>query len=99
MDFGANTFLVGKAIERCTIAINEFLDVTASGQVPTRTEVAAAIKKHVSGAVANVEGHEYSGYYPVDNQDLVFGAQSIDVADAASFMIKESGIAELLLDA
>lgn len=99
VDFGANTFLVGKAIERCKNAINQFLDVAATGQIPTRSEVEAAIKRHVSGAVANVEGYEYSGYYPVDNQDLVFGAQSIDVGDAARFMIRESGIGEVLLDA
>jgi len=98
VDFGANTFLVGKAIERCRNALNEFLDEAASGRIPLLKEVKNTLKHHVSGAVANIDGYEYQGYYPIDNRDLVFGAQSIDVEDAANFIISESGVAELLLD-
>jgi hypothetical protein len=98
IDFGANTFLVGKAIERCRNKINDFFDLAAKGQLPTRSEVNTALKHQVSGAVANIDGYEYSGYYPIDSRDLVFGTQSIDVEDAAKFMIRESGIEELLID-
>lgn len=98
VDFGANTFLVGKAIERCREKINEYLDEATKGRIPLKSEVVASLKRQVSGAVANVDGFEYAGFYPVDNQYMVFGAQSIDVSDAANFMIRESGIEYLLLD-
>jgi hypothetical protein len=58
----------------------------------------SSLQKQVSGAVANSNGHEYDGYYPIDGQDLTFGAQAIDVVDAARFMIQESGIDDLLLE-
>jgi hypothetical protein len=99
IDFGANTFLVGKAIERCKNVINDYLNNAAKGRIPLKSEVIASLKRQVSGAVANVDGYEYAGYYPIDDQDLVFGAQSINLLDAARFMLRESGIEDLLLDA
>lgn len=99
IDFGANTFLVGKAIERCRDKLNDYFEVASTGQLPTKSEVRMALQRQVSGAVANIDGYEYSGYYPIENRDLVFGTQSIDVQDAANFMISESGINELLIDA
>jgi len=98
VDFGANTFLVGKAIERCRDVINDYLNNASKGCIPLKSDVVASLKKQVSGAVANVDGYEYAGYYPIDDQQLVFGAQSIDVSDAARFMLRESGIEDLLLD-
>ena len=98
VDFGANTFLLGKAIERCRNKINDYLDEALKGRIPLKSEVIASLKRQISGAVANVDGYEYAGYYPIDNQNLVFGAQSIDVSDAANFMIRETGMGELLLD-
>jgi len=98
VDFGANTFLVGKAIERCRNKINDYLDEAATGRIPLKSDVIASLKRQVSGAVANIDGYEYAGYYPIENQDIVFGAQSIDVSDAARFMMQESGIEDLLLD-
>ena len=98
VDFGANTFLVGKAIERCRNVINDYLDEAANGRIPLKSEVIASLKRQISGAVANIDGYEYAGYYPIDDRDLVFGAQSIDVSDAAEFMLDESGIVGLLLD-
>lgn len=98
IDFGANTFLVGKAIERCKNKINDFFEQAANGQLPLKTDVKNALKHQVSGAVANNDGYEYAGYYPIESRDLVFGTQSIDVEDAANYMIRESGIVELLID-
>ena len=97
VDFGANTFLVGKAIERCRNTINDYLEEASKGRIPLKSEVIALLKRQVSGAVANVAGYEYAGYYPIENQDLTFGAQSIDVSDAANFMIRATGIDDLLL--
>lgn len=98
IDFGANTFLVGKAIERCRNKIDEFFEQAAKGQLPLKSDVKNALKQQVSGAVANNDGYEYSGYYPIESRDLIFGTQSIDVEDAANFIIRESGIEELLID-
>ena len=97
VDFGANTFLVGKAIERCRDVINDYLKDAAKGRMRFKSEVIASLKKQVSGAVANVDGYEYAGYYPIEDEQLVFGAQSINVLDAAWFMLRESGIDQLLL--
>ena len=96
VDFGANTFLVGKAIERCRNALNDCLDEASKGRIPLKSEVLNSLKRHVSGAVANVDGNEYWDY-PITGVDLTFGAQSIDVKDAANFILRESGIEELLL--
>ena len=98
IDFGANTFLVGIAIERCRDTIYDFFKLASKGQLPTKTEVINALKKQISSAVANKDGYEYSGYYPIDDRDLKFGTQAIDVIDGANFIIDETGMEELLID-
>jgi len=47
-------------------------------------------------AVANNDGYEYEGYYPLEGQDMMFGAQSIDVKDGVKYVLQKSGITELL---
>ncbi|MDZ4858304.1 MAG: hypothetical protein SGI88_04920 [Candidatus Hydrogenedentes bacterium] len=96
VDFGANMFLVGKAIERCKVAINGALDEISEGRIPLKSDIINSLKTEVSGAVANANGHEYQGYYPIEDEDLIFGAQSIDVSDAAEFMINETCINDFL---
>lgn len=96
VDFGANTFLVGKAIERCRYVINEHLDEVSRGKFLVLPNIINALKLQISGAVANIEGYEYAGCYPIQVDDLVFGTQTIDVKDAANFMLKEADIIELL---
>jgi len=97
VDFGANTFLVGKAVERCKTVLNEYFDAACTGRIPLLSEVISSLKRQISGSVANRDGNEYAGYYPVDNNRLIFGAQSIDVEDAAKFIIDESGAGEIFL--
>jgi hypothetical protein len=93
VDFGGNSFLVGKAIERCRTILEQCRDEAAAGQVLSRSNVEARLKKVISGAVANSSGEEYQGYYPITNDDLLkFGAQGIGVDDGASFMIDESDL-------
>jgi hypothetical protein len=59
-----------------------------AGQVVTRSKIEAELKKVISGCVANSNGQEYGGYYPIrDDDTLVFGAQGIGVDDGASFMM------------
>lgn len=42
VDFGANTFLVGKAIERCRNILNDYLDEASKGHLPLKSEVIRA---------------------------------------------------------
>ncbi|WP_143271851.1 hypothetical protein [Azospirillum brasilense] len=95
LDFGANTFLVGKALERCRTIIHSFYEKISSGDIPIRSEVSRALRRSIAGAVANYSGDEYTEY-PDDGQDLVFGAQAIDLNDAVRFALRNSGLDEFL---
>ena len=96
MDFGANTFLIGKAIERCNNEINKYIDAAAQGDIPDLDELKSKLKMHIRGAVANNDGYEYEGYYPLEGQDMMFGAQSIDINDGVEYVLQKSGVSELL---
>lgn len=93
--FGANSFLVGKALERSRERIHGFYDRIKAGDIPRRSEVEKSIRAAVAGSVSNHLDEEYQ-QYPDDGRDLVFGAQSIDLTDAANFIIENSGISEFL---
>lgn len=97
VEFGANTFLVGKAIERCRNALNDFFDEAAKGKLLKAAEVLRVLRQHISGAVANYNADEYDGYYPISDDLLVFGAQAIDVDDGATFILKEADASALFL--
>ena len=97
IDFGANTFLVGSAVERCRVEIGDYLDLLVSGQAPPLNILKQTLKQHISGAVANANGYEYSGYYPINDEGrLVFGAQAIDVDDGVAYIFEATGIDRLL---
>lgn len=95
LDFGSNTFLVGKALERCRGRIHGFLERIKNGDLPNRSEVERSLRVAIADSVANIKGDEYY-QYPTRDNDLVFGVQSIDLTDAVRFVIDRSGIAELL---
>ncbi len=97
IDFGANKFLVGKAIERCKDEINKYIEEFINGNKSIELDsLKAKLKKHISGAVATYNNGEYSGYYPIDGNDLIFGSQAIDIKDGANFLIRELGLDEFL---
>ncbi len=96
LDFGSNKFLVGKAIERCRNEINVYLEKANLGHKLQLLNFKHALYQHISGSVANNNG-EYTGYYPITNNDLVFGAQAIDVNDAANYLIEAAGIGLLFI--
>jgi hypothetical protein len=96
IDFGANTFLVGKAIARCNNEINAYIDAAVRGDIPDLDELKSKLRMHICGAVANNDGYEYEGYYPLEGQDMMFGAQSIDVNDGVKYVLQKSGVSELL---
>lgn len=95
IEFGANSFLVGKALERSRERIHGFYDRIKAGDIPRRSEVEKAIRAAVAGSVSNHLDEEY-WQYPDHGRDLVFGAQSIDLTDAANFVIENSGISDFL---
>jgi|ERR1700736_4778654 hypothetical protein len=45
IDFGANSFLIGKAIQRCRNVIDQCRDLAASGQTISRSDLEAKLKK------------------------------------------------------
>lgn len=98
VDFGANTFLVAKAIARCGQELNAGIDRAVRGEAVDLPALRQKLTLHICGAVANNNGNEYSGYYPVSGTDMFFGAQSIDVVNGADFLIEQSGIKRFSLD-
>jgi hypothetical protein len=94
VDFGANSFLVEKAIERCRKELERQQARADAGEVVPRSEIKEELEKVISGCVANSNGQEYSGYYPIRRSDrtLVFGAQGIGVDDGANLMISDANL-------
>ncbi|SDX45051.1 hypothetical protein [Thiocapsa roseopersicina] len=96
VDFGANTFLVAKAIARCGKELNVIIDRAVRGEAIDLPAIRQKLMLHIRGAVANNNGNEYAGYYPVSGTDMLLGAQSIDVENGADFVIEQSGIKSIL---
>jgi len=95
--FGGNSFLVGKAVERCRNEINNFFEEASSGKLPRLSDLKKLLCRQISGAVANNDGYEYDGYYPITDGQLIFGAQAIDVNDGADYLIEEAELGTLFL--
>jgi len=96
LDFGANTFLVGKAIERCARELNSYFKKAIDGTPFTFEELTSKLILHIRGAVANYGGNEYEAHYPLTGQDMMFGVQSINVKNGAKFLIDRSKIKKIL---
>jgi hypothetical protein len=98
IEFGANSFHVGRAICRCAESLNHWLD---------DREKEGAVSKHdlrclrheladiLSGSVSNKAGKFYADYSGRDDEfpyDLVFGVQSIDVRDFKKCFLDNTGL-------
>ena len=95
--FGANSFLVGSAIERCKATINNFIQRVSEGEILHTNELKGELEKCITGAVANFNGEEFGGYYPVSTGYMNFGTQAIKVDNAINFVIREAEIQDLFL--
>lgn len=97
IDFGANTFLVGRAIQRCLNTVDFTLEKISTGELITLDNVRDTMFYNITGAVANYEGFEYEGYYSAieDNRDMVFGTQSIDIEDFIRCVMELTGFESL----
>ena len=94
--FGANTFLVGKALERSSRKLKQFLDAAVSGAEPPTEDLKRDLRYAIAGAVANRDGNEYEGHYPINGNELTFGAHAIDLDNAVSYLIAKVDIERLL---
>lgn len=97
VEFGANDFLVGKAIERCGKVIKQFLDEASSGKLLLLDELKKALAHQISRSVSNANGYEYEGCYPITHGQLIFGTQAIDIDDAINFLIQEIDLLTLFV--
>lgn len=95
IEFGANTFLVGKAISRSLKIVLSFYSDILHNKATNLDKLNRTIKQRISGAVAGYSGDEYYEY-PIDGQDLTFGTQSIDVNDGAKYILKITGVQSLI---
>lgn len=93
--FGANYFLVELAIVRCADTISDLIKRFETGNYYPYEELERRLYLNVRGAVANADGNEYSGYYPIQGRDMVFGTQSIDVQNFIDLVIQTSKIKRL----
>lgn len=96
IDFGANSFLVGKAIQGCGLELEKVYHDLTAGKTQRLEYIRFALGRIIGCAVANFGGAEY-GSYPIRDEMLRFGAQAISVRDGADFLIEESGSRRLLM--
>lgn len=92
--FGANSFLVGRAIKRCTLVLDEIKSRIQRQEDFSGEEVIKMLERPISISVCNSSGSEYE--YPPFIGKLRFGSQAIDVRDAAIYLMKTVGVYELL---
>jgi len=90
--FGGNYFLVELAIDRCVNTVSHLLDLFAVGEEYSYELLLEKLRLDVRGAVANYDGNEYRGYYPIVDNNMVFGTQSIDVKDFVGIVTATSEI-------
>lgn len=93
--FGANTFLVGLALQRSRIEINRYLDIASGGRLPLLSDLKVAVRKAIRGAVANYEGSLYESLYPETDGEMKFGAQAIDLNDAVDYVLTKAQVGDL----
>jgi len=86
IDLNANPFLVGKAIERCKIEINNYIE----NKISDFHELKNRLHYCIRGAVATSNNDEYNGYYPLEKgRFMKFGWNAIDVDKGVEFLIRE----------
>ena len=97
IEFGANNFLIEKAIKRCCREIHIFLLNMDQGKEVSKHELKKKLQLHIRGAVSNYEDDEYMSYWPLEENDMKFGAQSIDIKDAVNYIVRVTGISQYVI--
>lgn len=98
--FGGNYFLVGLAVARCVNTVTDLLDKLEQKYMDDFSdfdyeELLSDLFLNVRGAVANVDGHEYKGYYPIDGHDMIFGTQAISVRQFVGIVTATTEISKM----
>lgn len=97
IDFGANTFLPGMAVARGFREVASIMTGITDGKVMFREDATARLKRAISGCVANQDGNEYGGYYPLDGNYLTFGTQLINASDGAELILNWGDPKQILM--
>lgn len=95
VEFGANSFLVGRAIERSTNFIRDIINKIELGEVVYSNEISSRLNLIISGSVSNYEGEIFDGYYAIERGLLRFGNQGIDVNEFKSYIMGTTEINKL----
>lgn len=82
--FGANTFLVGRAISKCNKMISQYIEGFEAGSVTKPSLMVGLLRMAISDSVAGYDGVA-RGRYPITGDDMMFGTLSVDV----KFFIRE----------
>jgi len=97
IELNANPFLVGKAIERCKIEINIYIENYSTSRKFDLNKLKDKLHYYIRGAVATSNNDEYNGYYPLEKGKFMkFGWNAIDVDKGVDFLIRESGLNKFL---
>jgi anthranilate/para-aminobenzoate synthase component II len=95
LEFGANTIDISRAIRLSCKWLNGAYDDLSAGRLPEQIKVRSGIQNSLQRSVMNINGDFYD-LYPLSGADMMFGAQSIDVDQAAAFLIKQAGLSAIL---
>lgn len=82
--FGANSFLVGRAISKCNEILRQYIDGFEAGSAIKPSLMVGLLRMAISSSVAGYDGMGL-GRYPITGDDMMFGTMSIDV----KFFIRE----------
>jgi hypothetical protein len=90
VSFGANSFLIGRAISRCVSILLDYYrgnDRSFARHESLKRDPA----RQVCGSVANYRGDEYPGVYPLEDEMMVFGTQGIFATVAIETVLMMTG--------
>jgi hypothetical protein len=76
--FGANSFLVGRAICRCFKTLRQYVETVESGAAVEPSFIVGFLRWDVASSVAGYDDSDL-GRYPISGDDMMFGATSINV--------------------
>ena len=95
IEFGANQFLPGYAIEQSGEVIDRIFKSVAEGELYFREDLERAVEKIVCRSVLNTNYDLIT--YPDDGEYLTFGTQKIELRDAVRFIMQYYKSDEVLL--
>ena len=92
--FGANTFNITVAVQRCCETIKQATAEWAKDRPLTRITLYKQLREKLQGSVEGHNGSEYRRY-PIDGGRLVFGGTAIDTGDFLEYLLAGFPIAKI----